>query len=220
MKKLVVFGLGEMAEVCRYYFEQQADWTVAAFTVDGGFIKEPRFLGLPVVPFDKVTKEFPPRDHAMFIAVGFSKINKVREQKYTQAREWGYTLASFVSSRATVYDNVKIGDNCFILENNTLQPFVEIGNNVIMWSGNHIGHHVRIRDHSFIASHAVMGGGAVVGSNCFIGMNATIRDHIEIGKDCVIGAGALVLEDAAAGSVYKSIGTSPSKVPSRRLGRL
>ena len=50
------------------------------------------------------------------------------------------------------------GDNCFILEDNTVQPFVTIGNNVTLWSGNHIGHDSVIEDDCFISSHVVVSG--------------------------------------------------------------
>jgi sugar O-acyltransferase (sialic acid O-acetyltransferase NeuD family) len=129
----------------------------------------------------------------------------------------GYKLASYISSRATVLNEGRIGENCFIFEDNTIQPFVTIGNNVTLWSGNHIGHHSVIHDHTFIASHAVISGGVEIGEQCFVGVNVTLRDHIKIGDRCVVGAGALLLADAAPEGVYSGTATERSKVPSTRL---
>lgn len=126
-------------------------------------------------------------------------------------------FASFISSYATVLNKGLIGENSFILEDNTIQPFVTIGNNVTLWSGNHIGHHSIIKDHTFLASHIVVSGGVEIGEQCFVGVNATIRDHIKIGERCVIGAGVLLLADAAPEGVYLGDGTARSKVPSSRL---
>jgi UDP-3-O-[3-hydroxymyristoyl] glucosamine N-acyltransferase len=119
-----------------------------------------------------------------------------------------------------VLNDGRIGDNCFIFEDNTIQPFVTIGSNVTLWSGNHIGHHSTIKDHCFIASHVVVSGGVEIGECTFIGVNATLRDHIKIGERCVIGAGALLLADAEPEGVYIGAGTERSKVPSSRLRRI
>ena len=129
----------------------------------------------------------------------------------------GYQLASYISSRASILNSDSIGDNCFILEDNTIQPFATIGNNVTLWSGNHIGHHTVIHDHSFIASHVVVSGGCEIGEQCFIGVNATLRDHITIGDRCVLGAASILLRDAEPDGVYIGQATERSKVPSSRL---
>lgn len=199
---LVIFGSADIAQLAHYYFSTDSDYEVVAFTVDAAYVTAPTFCGLPVVPFEEVVRRFPPDAHRMFVALSYSKLNQVRRDKYLAARALGYGLARYVSSRATVLNDGRIGDNCFILEDNTLQPFVTIGNNVTLWSGNHIGHHSTIRDHCFIASHVVVSGGVDIGEACFVGVNATLRDHIRVGERCVIGAGALLLEDAAAEGLY------------------
>jgi hypothetical protein len=81
------------------------------------------------------------------VALSYSKLNAVRKDKYLAVKALGYALASFISSRATVLNEGRIGENCFLFEDNTIQPFVTIGKNVTLWSGNHIGHHSVIDDH-------------------------------------------------------------------------
>lgn len=219
-KNLVIFGSGDIAELAHFYFSTDSEWEVAAFTVDAEYIEETTFCGLPVVAFEEVAKQFPPEDNDLFVALSYSKLNAVRKEKYLAAREMGYRLASFVSPHATVLNEGRIGENCFIFEDNTIQPFVTIGNNVTLWSGNHIGHHSTIRDHAFIASHVVVSGGVEIGEQCFIGVNATLRDHIKIGDRCVIGAGALLLADAEPEGVYLGAATERSRVPSTKLRRI
>ncbi len=200
-KPLIIFGTGDIGELAHYYFTHDSDFAVAAFTVDRQYIGDALFHGLPVVPFEEVTQHFSPEAHAMFVALSYAELNDVRKRKYLEAKASGYPLASYVSSRATVLNDGKIGDNCFILENNVIQPFVTIGNDVTLWSGNHVGHHSTIGDHTFIASHVVISGGVTIGESCFVGVNATFRDHIRIGDRCIIGAGALMLADAEGGGV-------------------
>lgn len=209
-KKIVIFGNGEIAEVCYFYFKHDSDYEVVAFTVDEDYISDDSLLGLPVVPFEKVESLYPPSDYAAYVAIGFSKRNRVRQQKYEEVKAKGYSLVSYVSSKATVWPGLKVGENSFIFEDNTIQPFTEIGDNTILWSGNHIGHHTTIGSHCFITSHVVVSGGVDVGNNCFIGVNATLRDHIAIGAFSIIGAGALILENTAENSVYPAQGTEAS----------
>ena len=149
--------------------------------------------------------------------MSYSGLNAHRKNKYLAAKAMGYEIASYISSRASVLNDGKIGENCFILEDNTIQPFVTIGNNVTLWSGNHIGHHSRVQDHCFISSHVVVSGGVTIGEQCFIGVNATLRDHITIGARCIIGAGALILEDAEPEGAFVVKRTERARVPSMRL---
>jgi sugar O-acyltransferase (sialic acid O-acetyltransferase NeuD family) len=216
-KPLVIFGSGDIAQLAHYYFSTDSNYEVVAFTVDANYIKESEFCGLPVVAFENAIEKYPPQSHDIFVAIGYSRLNAVRKEKFLAAKEMGYKLVSFISSRATVLNEGRIGENCFIFEDNTIQPFVTIGNNVTLWSGNHIGHHSVIHDHTFIASHVVISGGVEIGEQCFVGVNATLRDHIKVGDRCVVGAGALLLADAAPEGVYIGTATERSKVPSTRL---
>lgn len=216
-KELIIFGAGDIAELAHYYFSSDSDYEVVAFCVDADFIEHDTFCGLPVVAFEDIVDKYSPEEHELFIALSYSKLNGVRKEKYLAGKMLGYRFASFVSSYATVFHKGQIGENCFILEDNTIQPFVVIGNNVTLWSGNHIGHHSIIKDHTFLSSHVVVSGGVEIGEQCFLGVNATIRDHIKIGDKCVIGAGVLLLADAAPEGVYLGDGASRSKVPSSRL---
>lgn len=219
-RPLVIFGAGDIAEIAHFYFSEMSDFEVKAFTVDAAYIKEGTFKGLPVVAFEEVETAFAPGAHDLFVAVSYTKLNEVRKTKYLAAKAKGYALASFISPKASVLNQGRIGENCFIFEDNTIQPFARIGHNVTLWSGNHIGHHSVIGDHCFIASHVVVSGGVEIGEQCFIGVNATLRDHIKIGARCVIGAGALILEDAAAEGVYLGPATERSRVPSTRLRKI
>jgi len=214
---LVVFGTGDMAQLAHYYFSKDSIYEVVAFTLDVSFRTTEIFCELPVIAFEEISKHYPPEQCRLFVALGYSKLNLVRKEKYLAAKALGYRFANYISPNATVLNDGRIGDNCFIFEDNTIQPFVTIGNNVTLWSGNHIGHHSTIKDHCFIASHAVISGGVVIGEQCFIGVNATLRDHINIGEKCVIGAGALLLANAEPEGVYVGSATERSKVPSSRL---
>ncbi len=157
---------------------------MVAFTVHEQYLRAEReFEGLPIVPFEQLAERFPPGEVRGFAPLSHKGMNSVRAGVYREFKERGYELISYVSSHATcLNDGAAIGDNCFILEDNTVQPFVKIGANVVLWSGNHIGHHSVIQDHAFFTSHVFLCGHCVVDSFAFFGVNATIRDQIHIGE--------------------------------------
>lgn len=200
-KKLVIFGAAEIASLAKYYFDHDSDYEVVAFTVDDSYCESDTFENLPLIPWSQVEKRFPSSDFNMHVALSYMKLNQLRQEKYEQAKTAGYNLASYICSKSVTWPDLSIGDNCFILENQTIQPTCKIGNNVMMWSGNHIGHGTEIGDHTYLASHVVLSGHCKIGERCFIGVNATLRDFITVGDDCFITMDASINKDMQAGSV-------------------
>jgi len=217
MEKVIIFGVGEISQIANLYLKEDEKYKVVCYCLDKAFIKEKNFNGLPIIAFDDIENTFPIDQYKLFIPLGYSKINKLREQKFLEAKKKGYNFISYIHPKATISSNVKIGENCFIFEDNTIQPFVTIENNCILWSGNHIGHHSTIKANCFISSHVVVSGGCEIGENTFIGVNATLKDHIKIGKSNVIGAGSLIISDTYDNQVFMEKNTEASRVPSNRL---
>jgi sugar O-acyltransferase (sialic acid O-acetyltransferase NeuD family) len=219
MAKVVVFGTGSFAECVNFYLTHDSPHEVVAFTVHRDRIGDQNELaGLPVVPFEDLNESHPAGEHDMFIAVGYAKVNRVRAAICEEAKGKGYSLISYVSSKATTWGDTKIGENVFIFEDNTIQPFVEIGDDTVLWSGNHIGHHATIGPHCFITSHVVISGHVTVGAYCFIGVNATVRDAISIGEANVIGSAALIMKTTKDNEVYIAPRTKPDARTSDQIG--
>jgi len=220
MKKTIIFGTGDLGKVVYFYLKNDSSHEVVAFTANNWAIKEEKMFDLPVVPFEQIESSYPPSEYNMFIAIPYTKMNKIREKIYLESKRKGYEFVTYINSKAIRWEDLQIGENCFILENNVIQPFVKIGNDVIIWSGNHIGHHSEIGDHSFIASHVVISGKVKIGPNCFLGVNSTIRDGIRIAKECVIGAGTVILEDTEEKGVYASASSKKLSITSDKLKHL
>jgi sugar O-acyltransferase (sialic acid O-acetyltransferase NeuD family) len=177
-------------------------YQICAFTVDREFIKDDTLLDLPLVPFDRVDSIYPPAEYDMHIAVGHVRVNRVRAQKYYQAKEMGYALVNYISTKSLTWPGLILGDNCKISPNATINPFAQLGNDVRIGSGSNVGHHTVIKDHCSLASNVTIAGNVTIEPYCLIGANATIRDRITIASDCVIGAGAIILQDTKPGEVY------------------
>jgi len=213
MAKVIIFGVLDTAELAHFYLTHDSDHEVVAFTVDQAYLKETTFWGLPVVAFEEVEKIFSPSEFKFFAPMTGQKMNKNREKVYLDAKEKGYEFISYISSKATLFGN-EIGENCFILEDNTIQPFTKIGNNCVLWSGNHIGHHGVIKDHVFFTSHVVLSGHCVVESYCFFGVNATIRDYLTIAEGTLVGMAAAVTKNTEEWGVYVGNPAEKKAIPS------
>lgn len=209
--RLIIVGDSAFAEVAYEYFTEGPDYEVVAFAVEQAFLKRDCLFGVPVVPFERLETLYDPAEHSFFVATVYTQMNALRRRLYAQAKRKGYTPASYISPHAFVWRNAQIGEHCFIFEHNVIQPFARIGNNVILWSGNHIGHHSVIQDHCFVSSHVVISGFVRVGESCFLGVNSTVANNITIGNDCLIGAGALVLHDVEDGQTV--VGTWKKRPP-------
>jgi sugar O-acyltransferase (sialic acid O-acetyltransferase NeuD family) len=203
MAKIIIFGIQDFAELAHFYLENDSSHEVVAFCVNEKYLPEtPLFHGLPVVSFENIEVQYPPSKFQFFAPMAPNRMNRLREEVYNNIRAKGYELISYISSKATLFNN-KIGDNCFILEDNTIQPFTTIGNNVVLWSGNHIGHHSVIKDHSMFTSHVVLSGHCTVENYCTLGVNATIRDGVILAEGTFVAMAASIIKDTEPWSLYK-----------------
>jgi sugar O-acyltransferase (sialic acid O-acetyltransferase NeuD family) len=208
MSRIVIFGIGRGANVATRYLSDDSTHEVVAYTVDDEYADRKEFMGRPVIPFSRIEKEIPPEESQMFVPLGFQGMNALRAEKFAAAKAKGYSLASYISSRILAWGTPHIGENCFILEGNVFNYDVTIGNDVVMWSANHVGDLSIIEDHVFVSSHVVLSGDVTIGANSFLGVNATISNYVRIGARCYIGANALIAHDTPPDSVYVPGGTA------------
>lgn len=211
MKKLVIVGAGEFAEIAYEYFTHDSDYEVVAFAVESQYMSKDQttLFNLPIVPFETMEQVYPPQEYHVFVALTYVQLNRARTRLFHACKQKGYTCASYVSSHCFFWHNATIGENSFIFEDNTIQYHVSIGNNVILWSGNHIGHRTVIEDDCWLTSHCVISGYCHIGKGSFLGVNSTLGDNVTLGEDTVFGAGSLTVHSLPdKGCVYVG---SPAK---------
>lgn len=212
-RKLIIVGAGEFGEIAYEYFTYDSEYEVVAFAVEQKYRTQDKLFNLDVIDFECIEELFPPSEYEVFVAVTYVQLNRARKRLYDLCKKKGYKCASYISSNAFVWHNVRIGENTFIFENNTIQYHAEIGNNVILWSGICISHRTVIEDDCWLGARVAIAGFCHIGSGCFLGVNATIGDNVTLAKDIVLGAGALTVKSLEeAGQVY--VGS-----PARMLGR-
>ncbi len=210
MKKIIIFGTGELAQRIFFYL-QDSDDQVVAFCANKSKIEKEKLLDLPVIAFETIEEKFPPDEYSMFIALAYSEMNKKRAKFFEEAKNKGYELYSYIHPSTKIWDKFEMGENCFILANNVIQPFVKIGNNVLIGSNNLISHNTTIDDNCFITSNVTMGGHVTIGKNCFVGLSSTINQRIKIGNECIIGAGTIISKNVNDKEVYAE--NSSKKLP-------
>jgi sugar O-acyltransferase (sialic acid O-acetyltransferase NeuD family) len=203
-RDLVIIGTSLFAEIAHEYFAGDSEYEVVAFSVEREYMGSDRFRGLPVIAFEDLAATLSPQEHSVYVACTYTQLNRLRRRLMDAAREQGFALASYVSSRAFLAESATIGEHVFVFEDNTIQPFVAIGDNVVLWSGNHIGHHSTVEDNVFISSHVVISGSVVVGANSFLGVNSTIVNDIEIGRDNWLGPNCLITRTTPDDSIWTS----------------
>ena len=216
-KKLVIVGDSAFAEIAFEYFDADSDYEVVGFAVEAAYLKRSELNGLPVVAFESLEQHFAPAEHEVYVATVYTQLNRLRARLAAEAKARGYGLASYISSRAFVWRNVKLGEHCFIFEDNTVQPFVTIGDNVVLWSGNHIGHHTTVQDNCFISSQVVISGFCTIGANSFLGVNATLANNLSLGRDNWIGPNTAVMKDTADGTLFKTEQPEPARISATRF---
>lgn len=220
MKPIVIFGTGKIAEVILYFFTHHSDRQVVVCSVDRDYLPGSEWQGIPVVPFDEIARSHPPETHDMFVALGYQDMNALRTAKCAEARQLGYTLASYVHPDSGMPADCVYGDNCFIMNQVLIHPRVRLGNNVFVWSGAMIGHHSLIGNNCWLTSCANISGVVTVGTNCFFAVNATVAHGIKLGDECFIGANALITKCTNNGEVYLVENTKPFRLNSRQFLRM
>lgn len=217
MAKVIIFGAGRGAVTAYKYLKHDSEHEVVAFSADEKYISDSMVQGLPVVPFENIDNSHPPSDYALFAPLGFDNMNKVRQAVFEKGKSKGYTFISYVHSSNKTLEPISIGENCFILENQSLNLDVQIGNNVVMWSGNQIGDRVIIEDHVWISSEVCISGNVTIGRNSILAVQATISHDVKIAEENFIGANALIVKNSGPREVYIESPTPKAQFSSDRF---
>ena len=220
MSKVILFGIGGGADTAYRYLTKDSKHEVVAYTVDAEFRDRSIHKESPVVDFETVQEVYPPDKYKMFILLSFDGMNELRIRKFEEAKAKGYSFVSYVASNIFRIEDLLVGQNCLILENQNINPDVLIGDNVVMWSGNHIGDRSVVSDHVWISSQVAVGGDVSIGKGCFIGMHSTIGHGVHIGEMNFIGAGAIITKNTQNNAVYVQPSTKVLPMTSQDFARI
>jgi len=219
MRKIIIFGLGQIAELTYDLIQQIQNLEVIAFTANKEHIHSDKYLNLPVYPIEEIKKKLNCDECYFVTAISYKNVNENRENIYRKMKKENFNFTNVIHPSAICRFD-KIGENNIIFELNNFQKGVSIGNNCIFWSSNHIGHHSKISDNCFFSSHVVISGSVTINENSFFGVNSSVRDNIIIGKKCIIGPNSLIAKDLSDYSIVKNKATEISKVKSTKFKKI
>lgn len=215
-QKVIVFGIGKLAEYVCYVLKHDSCYHVSALSIHKQYMPDVEMLwGLNIFDFEHLHEHCRPDEYRLFIAVGN---NSVREKVYSQAKEYGYSFVSYISSKSTVWNDLIYGDNVLVSEGTVIGPFVEIGNGSFLL-GPKVAHHCRIGNHTLLSA-CYLGGDSKIGDISFLGMNSTINQNIVVGRANVIGVGSNICSDTNDFEVFTNRGTVKRSLTSKDLKNL
>lgn len=201
MQKAIIFGADQFAEILYYFLQQENKIEIVGFTVDSKYRNNDYFQGLPLVDFENVEQIYPPTEYGIYICVGYTNMNSVREQKYNEAIIKGYTILSYIHPTAVINSEV-VGGGLIVMENVTIGAKCEIGKGNVFWANAHVAHHTKMGDFNFFTISVAVAGNITIGNNCFFGNNCTIKNGINIADKTLIGAGCYLDRNTNPYDVY------------------
>ncbi len=219
-QRIVIFGAGKGADLARRCFESDTPHEIVGYVVDREHASSATFNDRPVVTVDEAPRTFPPADVVAFAPLGSSRMNGLRTEKYKLLKTMGYRFASYIHSSNRVAGRCTVGENCLILENQSVNFDAVIGGNVVIWSGCQIADRSRIGNNVFMAAHVVINGDVEIGENAYLGSNCNISNGVRVAPLSFIGANALITTDTKDGAVHVVEPTPPIKIDSLRFTRL
>jgi UDP-3-O-[3-hydroxymyristoyl] glucosamine N-acyltransferase len=178
------------------------------------------FQGREVVALENLRPRYPPTQVKCFVALGFRQMNGLRAAKFDAIRSMGYSCVSYVAPSNLLPAETAVGQNCFILANQSIDRNVEIDDNVTIWSGCHIGDRSRINSHTWLSSQVCLNGDVIVEERCFLASNCTVGPSVRLGTRTFVGANALITKDTEIGAVHVVAATHAQAVDSERFMHL
>jgi acetyltransferase-like isoleucine patch superfamily enzyme len=215
---ILVFGAGQIADVARVYIGAHGPDRIVGFTVDAAHKTANTFSGLPLVEWEDLERHYPPGSVKLIGPLSYRRLNEFRRDRHLDGKRRGYTFTSFVHPGCFSY-TTDIGENCFILEGNVLQPFSKIGTGVMMWSSNHIGHHATVGDYCFLASQVAVGGSARIGERTFMAGRVGVESGVTVGSGCFLDTAVVIKRDLPDESVVRGPVFEKCKYPASRMKR-
>lgn len=201
-KAIAIFGSASYSSLAWYCLCHDSHWNIACFTVDSGYCLADTHEGLPLIPFEWLEKTHPPDTTNLIVPIGYHRQNTLRRDRYLNAKARGYGFISYVSSRASTWPDLILGENCLIYERAIIQPFVAIGNNTIIRSGAHVSYRCEIGEHVYIGAEVALAGNVQVGDQSILGVGSVIKDGVHLAERSIVAPGAVVFENTEPGGLY------------------
>jgi len=201
MEKIIIVGTNEFSEYVYETIRIEKKAEVIGFSTLKEHLTQKEFCELPIYPLEELPNFFNMDDTLLLITVGYTKMNKRRENTYNICKQLGYRLYTYISPRA-ICDSTNIGEGCIIMPQTYIPPVTKLGVCNVINVGTIVGHTSNIGDFNWFSGNVTMGGNVMVGNNCFIGMNCLLKNGVNVASQTMIGAYSCLTEDTVEGRFY------------------
>ncbi len=201
MKETLIFGINRFAELLSEYMEEDGI-SVAGFLVDEKYKPDTDlFCRKPIFYTEYMEQEVPAEQYNVILALGYHKMNTIRQKKYQEMKEKGYEIIGYRHSTALIQTD-QIGEGNIFLENVTIGKHVKIGTGNIFYLCAHLAHHTQVKDFNFFAISCSVAGSVSIYNNCFFGNNCTLKNGIQVHDYTLVGAGCYLQRNTDIGGVF------------------
>lgn len=200
MRKLLVFGTGDFADVVSYVLETKLGRPIAAYTVHEKYLPASTYREKPLVAFERIREMYPPREYDAVVGMIGKHMFDQREQIFVQLRQMGYRIPNVIDPSACV-DTRRMGEGNIILANASIEAHCQIGKGNIIWQNVVMPHHNRLGSFNNLAPSVSLSGYSKVGNHCFVGNNVCLKNRVELSDYVFVGAGTYVAQSIASKKV-------------------
>ncbi len=213
MMKILIHGTGTQGRLLFAEMSDDGRYDVEAFVCDDKFYSPADFMGKPVYRASDIERHFPPGSLKV-ISTGVYASPRERYHSYLQMKEKGYQFINYISRKATVADNVVMGENNIIFSGVYLDFFGRLGNSNIIRPNTYIGHDFNIHNGVYISPGCHIAGYSTIEDLSFIGISSTILERLTIRTETLIGAKTLITKDTVPYSQY--VGSPAKKIKTHK----
>lgn len=202
MKNVIIFGLEQFADMIFHLLENDDGYHVCGFCADKQYMNgaEEKF-SLPVTAFEELEQRFEPKEHGILFCIGYTDMNRLREQRMMEAAQRGYKILGYAHPTALIQTE-DIGQGNIFMEGSVIGQGCTIGNGNVFYPMAHIAHHTTVGNYNFFTISCAVAGNIKIDDYCVFGNNCTIKNGIEIQEGTLVGAGAYIAHSTEAWSVY------------------
>lgn len=142
------------------------------------------------------------QDADFFVAIGNGVL---RRKLQTMLENNGASIATLIHPRATVAQDVVVGQGTSIMAGVVISPGATIGRGNIINTCASVDHDSYVGDYLHIAVGARIGGTVRLDDDSWIGAGAIVIQNLSVCAGCMIGAGAVVIKSITEKGTYVGV---------------
>lgn len=201
MDKIIIFGTNEFSEYVYLTIQKEQAAEVVGFSTLKRHFNQTNFCDLPVYPLEDLSQSFDMEKCQILITVGYTEMNRRRENTYNLCRELNYKLYTYISKRS-VCDSDDIGEGSIIMPTAYIPPKTKLGVCNVINCAVVLGHTSTIGNFNWFSGSVVTGGNVTIGDKCFLGMNCLIKNGIKVATKTMIAAYSYLSDDSKENKFY------------------